>query len=87
MKRLKYECDDCEDIEYWDYELRPGFHCECGGHLFLVRTDNFSKMPDFTECMICINKNTDECIDCRVLIIFSLSVPISADILSSNSEF
>lgn len=43
MKRLKYECYDCEDIEFWDEILKEGSHCECGGHLFLVKTDNFKK--------------------------------------------
>jgi len=64
MKKLKYECDECEDIEYWNYELKPGFHCECGGHLHLVKKDNFKKIITYSDCLICENQNTDECIDC-----------------------
>ena len=65
MKRLKYECYDCEDIEFWDEILKEGFHCECGGHLFLVKTDNFKKVDNYSDCMVCSRKDTDDCIDCK----------------------
>ena len=65
MKKLKYKCDDCEDTEIWDEILKQGFHCECGGHLFLVKNDNFIRMDNYSDCLICINKDTDHCIDCN----------------------
>jgi len=64
MKKLKYECDNCEDIEYWNEILKLGFHCECGGHLHLVKKDHFQKITPYSDCIICINQNTDHCIDC-----------------------
>lgn len=64
MKKLTYECMECEDTESWNEVLKEGFHCECGGHLFLVKTDNFERTDNYTDCMICKNKGTDECVDC-----------------------
>ncbi len=64
MKLLRYECDDCEDIEMWSEVLKPGFHCECGGHLFLQKTDNFARIGNYSDCLVCENKGTDDCVDC-----------------------
>ena len=64
---LTYECDDCEDIEQWDSsEFVEGMHCECGGHLFLVRRNNYEKGCEITQCLTCKHKDTNpnKCIDC-----------------------
>lgn len=65
MKQLKYVCDNCEDNEYWNEVLPYGAHCECGGHLHLTKYDNFVRIENFTDCMICVNKGTEECVDCK----------------------
>lgn len=64
VKNLLYQCDSCEDTETWDKILKDGFHCECGGHLKLIKTDNFDRVDNFTYCLMCKNKGTDECVDC-----------------------
>ena len=64
MKELTYICDDCEDTEKWNEVLKVGFHCECGGHLHLVRNDNFVKAKKYSDCKTCAKKNTDDCVDC-----------------------
>ena len=65
MKKLTYVCDDCEDTEQWEEVLRPGFHCECGGHLHLKKRDNFIRNSDYRDCQICENQDTDNCVDCN----------------------
>lgn len=64
MKKFTYVCDNCEDTEEWKELLKPGFHCECGGHLHLVKRDNFKKVKDYTDCLICKRKGSSKCIDC-----------------------
>jgi hypothetical protein len=64
MRKLTYACDSCEDVEYWEEVLKPGFHCECGGHLHLVKTNNFVQISGMDGCRICVKIGTDACIDC-----------------------
>ncbi len=66
MTKYKYVCDNCEDTENWNELLKPGFHCECGGHLHLVKTDNFRKIEGFDTCDMCYYNKFDQykCITC-----------------------
>jgi len=64
---LTYECDSCEDIERMeDEEFFKGMHCECGGHLFLQRYNNYEKGREQTKCMTCKHNpaSSIECTDC-----------------------
>ncbi len=63
MKLLTYKCDSCEDTEKYDEVLVKWARCECGGHLYLVKQDNFL-INHVVECDICLKKGTDDCIDC-----------------------
>jgi len=62
---LEYECDDCEDTEWLEEgEFFEGMHCECGGHLFLKRYDNYEKIKEVTKCMTCKNNDSSKCKNC-----------------------
>ena len=62
MEGYTYECDDCEDIEFYGEILSNGFYCKCGGNMELVRKDNFVILQD--DCDKCVNNKTNFCLDC-----------------------
>jgi len=60
-----YECDNCEDMEPLDTIVNDGWYCECGGAMNLVKKDHYEEVEYIENCMICINRNTNKCSDCR----------------------
>lgn len=63
----RYKCDSCEDIEESNIKWSEGVHhCECGGYLWLVKRNKFTK-GSMDLCEECGNKNLgkDFCWDCK----------------------
>jgi len=65
MAKYEYVCDECEDTEFWDEILKEGFHCECGGHLILLKPDHFSEVEYIENCMVCRHKGSSKCFECK----------------------
>lgn len=66
-KVYTYVCKSCEDVIHTEEFVNDvHIHCECGGHLYLRKTNKFQRREDYTDCLICINKNTFECLDCTM---------------------
>ncbi len=59
-----YECDECEDSEPCKEIIKDGWACECGGSMYLRKTDRYRKAASVTHCMTCANARTECCIDC-----------------------
>jgi len=63
MKDFIFVCDNCEDIERTNSNL-TGYHCDCGGHFYLKKSNNFERKLKNHICDNCNNKNTDKCLTC-----------------------
>lgn len=60
----KFVCPDCEDYDEVGDEVK-WMLCECGEIMEEEKPDMYTEVEYIESCMICRNRQTDVCHNCR----------------------